>query len=322
MPALSLTAVTALRAAHAAAAVHRRFFRRLERVDYKGRNDPVTEADRTAEETIVGILREAHPSHAILGEEGGQRGEAAQTWLVDPLDGTSNYARGIPWFCVSIALREQEPPSARGGTAPSARGGTAPSVRGGTAPSVRGGTAPSVRGGTARIVLGVILNPIIGEIYAAERGRGAFAASLTDLPPDPAAWGDLTPWRRLRVSTIATLPDAGFATGFPHDVTETRINIDHFVNVRLETAVVRALGSAALALAQVAEGHLEGYWEIGPKAWDFAAGMLIVEEAGGRISDLRGRPLTRPDAGQLVATNGAIHEAAVAVFARGRSGLG
>lgn len=83
-------------------------------------------------------------------------------------------------------------------------------------------------------------------------------------------------------------------------------------------------GSAAgpLALAYVAAGHLEGYWEIGPKAWDFGAGMVIVEEAGGRISDLRGRPLAGPDAGQLLATNGAIHEAAVAVFARGKSGLG
>jgi myo-inositol-1(or 4)-monophosphatase len=262
--------------------VHRRFFRRLERVDYKGRNNPVTEADRAAEAAVVSILSGAYPSYAVLAEEGGQRGQAAQTWLVDPLDGTANYARGIPWFCVSIALRED----------------------------------------AAGIVLGVILNPILGEVYAAERGRGAFAASIADLGPDPAAWLNLSRWRQLRVSRISALPEAGFATGFPHDVTETRINIDHFVNVRLETAVVRALGSAALALAQVAAGHLEGYWEIGPKAWDFAAGMLMVAEAGGRVSDLRGRPLPGPDAGQLLATNGAIHDAVVAVFARGRSGIG
>ncbi|MHB8733005.1 MAG: inositol monophosphatase family protein [bacterium] len=281
MPALSPTAVTALRAAHAAAAVQRRFFRRLERVDYKGPNDPVTEADRTSEETIVRILREAYPSHAILGEEGGQRGQAAQTWLVDPLDGTSNYARGIPWFCVSIALREQD----------------------------------------AGIVLGVILSPIIGEVYAAERGRGAYTASLADLPSDPAAWGDLAPWRRLRVSAVSTLRDAGFATGFTHDVNETGINIDHFVNIRLEAAVVRAVGSAALGLAQVAAGHLEAYWEIGPKAWDFGAGMAMVEEAGGRTSDLRGRPLPGPDRRQLLATNGVIHDAVVAVLTRGQSGL-
>ena len=247
MPALSPTAVTALRAAHAAAAVHRRFFQRLERVDYKG----------------------------------GRRGQAAHTWLVDPLDGTSNYARGIAWFCVSIALHEQE----------------------------------------AGVVLGVILNPIIGEVYAAERGRGAYTASLADLPSDAAAWGDLAPWRRLQVSSISALRDAGFATGFPSDVTESRVNIDHFVNVRLEASIVRALGSAALGLAHVAAGHLEGYWEIGPKAWDFGAGMVVVEEAGGRISDLRGRPLSGPGAGRLLATNGVIHDAMVEVLARGRSGL-
>ncbi|HLW48377.1 MAG TPA: inositol monophosphatase family protein [bacterium] len=280
--ALSPTAATALRAAHAAADVHRRFFRRLDRVDYKGRNNPVTEADRAAEAAILRVLSDSYPSYAVLAEESGQHGRAPQTWLVDPLDGTSNYARGIPWFCVSIGLRDD----------------------------------------AAGMVTGVILNPILGEVYAAERGRGAFAASLGQLPPDPGRWADLSAWRRLKVSGISTLADAGFATGFPHDVTETRINIDHFVNIRLETAVVRALGSAALGLAQVAAGQLEGYWEIGPKAWDFAAGMLLVAEAGGRVSDLRGRPLAGPGEGQLLATNGVIHDAAVAVFARGRSGLG
>jgi myo-inositol-1(or 4)-monophosphatase len=278
---LSPTAAAALRAAHAAAEVHRRFFRRLDRVDYKSRNNPVTEADRAAEETIVGILSAAYPSYAILGEEGGQRGQAPQTWLVDPLDGTANYARGIPWFCVSIALHERE----------------------------------------SGLSLGVILHPIIGEVYAAERGRGAFAASLADLPADPSGWTDLGRWQRLHVSSVAALRDAGFATGFPSDVGETRVNLDHFVNIREAAAVVRSLGSAALGLAQVAAGHLEGYWEIGPKAWDFGAGMLMVTEAGGRISDLRGRPLAGPGAGQLLATNGLIHEAAVAVLARGRTGL-
>jgi myo-inositol-1(or 4)-monophosphatase len=280
--ALSPAVAAALHAADAAAGVHRRFFRRLDRVDYKSRNNPVTEADRTAEDTIAGILSAAYPSYAILGEERGRRGEAAHTWLVDPLDGTANYARGIPWYCVSIALHERD----------------------------------------AGLALGVILHSIIGEVYAAERGRGAFAASLADLPADPAGWTDLRRWRRLRVSSVAALPDAGFATGFPTDVNETHVNLDHFVDVRRAAAVVRALGSAALGLAQVAAGQLEGYWEIGPKAWDFGAGMLMVAEAGGRVSDLRGRPLSGPDAGQLLATNGLIHDAVVAVLAEGRSGLG
>jgi myo-inositol-1(or 4)-monophosphatase len=281
MPALSPIAVTALRAAHAAAGVHRRFFRRLERVDYKGPNNPVTEADRTAEETIVGILRDAYPSDGVLGEEGGLRGVGPRTWLVDPLDGTLNYARGIPWFAVSIALEEEQ----------------------------------------AGVTVGVVLNTMLGEVYAAERGGGAFGAALGDLPADPAAWADLARWRRLRVSTISTFADAGFATGFPSNVGRTRVNIDHFVDVRLEASTVRSIGSAALGLVQVADGQLEGYWEIGPKAWDFGAGMLLVEEAGGRTSDLRGRPAP-PGAGQMVGTNGAIHDALLAVLARGRSGVG
>jgi myo-inositol-1(or 4)-monophosphatase len=280
MPSLSPTAVTALRAAHAAADVQRRFFRRLERVEYKGPNNPVTEADRTAEETIVGILRDAYPSDGVLGEEGGLRGGGPRTWLVDPLDGTLNYARGIPWFAVSIALEEEQ----------------------------------------AGVTVGVVLNTMLGEVYAAERGRGSFGAALRDLPADPAAWGDLARWRRLRVSTIATIGDAGFVTGFPSNVGQTRVNIDHFVDVRLAASTVRSIGSAALGLVQVADGQLEGYWEIGPKAWDFGAGMLLVEEAGGRTSDLRGRPAP-PGAGQMVGTNGAIHDALLAVLARGRSGL-
>lgn len=282
MPALSPTAVVALRAAHAAGEIHRRFFRRIEHVDYKGPNDPVTEADRAAEAAVVGILQAAFPSHAILGEEGGLRGHAAQTWLVDPLDGTSNFSRGIPWFCVSIALSEED----------------------------------------AGVVLGVVYNPIAGEIYAAERGLGAYAASVSDLPAAADAWGDLARWRRMAVSAVSSMRNAGFSTGFPHNVVESRVNIDHFVNVRLEASAVRAMGSAALGLAYVAAGHLEGFWEIGPKAWDFGAGMLLVEEAGGRVSDLRGRPLPGPGAGLILATNGVIHDAAVAVFARGRSGLG
>jgi myo-inositol-1(or 4)-monophosphatase len=281
MSAFSPIVAAALRAAQSAAAVHRRFFRRLERVDYKGPNNPVTEADRAAEETIVGVLQEAYPTYAVLGEEGGQRGDAARTWLVDPLDGTANYARGIPWFCVSIALHDR----------------------------------------TDGLAAGVVLNPIIGEVYAAERGRGAYAAWTADLPADAVEWADLALWRPVHVSATAALRDAGFATGFPSNVVETRVNLDHFVNVRLETAVVRAIGSAALALAQVAAGHLEGYWEIGPKAWDFGAGILLVEEAGGRVTDLRGRALPGPGIGQVLATNGAVHDAAVAVLARGRSGL-
>ena len=279
MPGFSAFTSAALRAAHAAGKIHRTAFRTGIRVDYKGRNDPVTEADRASERAIVEILQSAFPTHGLLGEEGGRRGGGAYTWLIDPLDGTFNYAHAIPWFAVSIALEHD-----------------------------------------ARPIVGVILHTMFGEVYAAEAGRGAFAAEVDGLPADPSAWGDLSCWRRLRVPDTARLDQATLSTGFPHDVAETRVNLDHFSNLLVSAARIRAMGSAALSLAAIALGQTEGYWEIGPNAWDVAAGALLVEEAGGRVTDLRGR---RPDlyGRQILATNGPIHDAVVAVLARGGSGL-
>ncbi|HEX4836336.1 MAG TPA: inositol monophosphatase family protein [bacterium] len=278
MPALSSFTLSALRAARAAGEIQRRLLGRLTRVEYKGWHDPVTEADRSSEDAIVAILREAFPDHAFLGEEGGQRGSGAYMWLIDPLDGTHNYARGFPWFGISIALRH-----------------------------------------SGRILASVIHNPLLDEVYAAESGTGAYAATLRDLSPDPARWADLSLWRRISVSTTQVLREATLATGFPPTVAETRVNLDHFTNLLLAAARVRTIGSAALSLAAVALGQMDGYWEIGPNAWDFAGGALLVEEAGGRVSDLRGRPL-ESYGGQLLATNGRIHDEVTAVLARGRSG--
>ncbi len=279
MAAWSPFTLHALRAAGAAGEIQRGLFGRLTRVDYKGWHDPVTEADRSSEEAIVSILRDAFPDHAFLGEEGGARGAGAYTWLIDPLDGTHNYARAFPWFGISIALRHN-----------------------------------------AQLLAGVVHNPLLGDVYAAERGRGAYAAVTRDLPPDPAGWGDLSLWRRISVSETPVLREATLATGFPPTVAETRLNLDHFTNLLLAAARIRTIGSAALSLAAVAAGRMDGYWEIGPKVWDFAAGALLVEEAGGRVTDLRGRP---PDSygGQLLTTNGRIHDEVIAVLARGRSGM-
>ena len=279
MPALSPFSLTALEAARAAGEIHRSLFGGILRVEYKGRHDPVTEADRAAEAAIVRTLRDAYPDHAFLGEEGGQQGEAAHLWLIDPLDGTFNYTRGIPWFAVSIALEHR-----------------------------------------GRPVAGVILNTMYGEVYVAEAGRGAYAAWTRDLPQAPSAWGDLSRWRRLHVSATARLDQATLSTGFPNSVAETRLNLDHFTNLLLAAAKIRAMGSAALSLAAVALGQTEGYWEIGPNVWDLAAGSLLVEEAGGRVTDLRGRPLNSRGR-QILATNGGIHDEVVAVLARARSGL-
>jgi len=133
-------------------------------------------------------------------------------------------------------------------------------------------------------------------------------------------WGNLSSWRPIAVSGTRRLDDATLSTGFPPTVAESRINVDHSTNMLMAAARIRAMGSAALSLAAVAVGQMEGYWEIGPEVWDLAAGALLVEEAGGRVTDLRGRPLDLYGH-QIVATNRALHDQVVSVLARGRSGL-
>lgn len=278
MSVLSPHTLAALRAAGVAAEIHRASFGRAMRVDYKGKNDPVTEADRAAEVAIIRTIRDAYPDHAFLGEEGGRQGDGPYTWLVDPLDGTFNYASGIPWFAASIALAHE-----------------------------------------GRTQAGVILNTMLGEAYVAEAGLGAWAAMLRDLPVSPSAWGDLSLWRRLRVRSTARLEQATLSTGFPVSVAEKRLNLNHFANLVPAAARVRAIGSAALSLAAIALGQMEGYWELGLHAWDVAAGALLVEEAGGRATDFRGRPLDLYGR-QILATNGPIHDEVVAILARGGSG--
>jgi myo-inositol-1(or 4)-monophosphatase len=276
MPNFSPYVLAGLRAARAAGEIQRRLFGHLTSIDYKARNDPVTEADRRSEETIIEILHETFPDHAFLAEEGGRRGESAFTWVIDPLDGTTNYIHGIPWFAVSIALVHE-----------------------------------------ARSVAGIVLDTIRGEVYAADAGGGAYAATFGS---DGKDWGDPSPWHRASVSETRRLDRAVLSTGFPQSVAETHLNVDHFGNLLMAAAKTRNLGSAALALAAVALGRTDGYWEIGPKAWDFAGGAILVEEAGGRVSDLRGRPL-RSYGGQILATNGLIHDQMVAVLAKGHSSL-
>lgn len=279
MPGPSAYTLTALRAAAAAAEIHRASFGQVVRVDYKGRHDVVTDADRAAEVAIVATIREAYPDHAVLGEEGGRQGGGPYTWLIDPLDGTFNYARAIPWFAVSIALEHGGHP-----------------------------------------IAGVVLHSILAQAYVADKGGGAWSASLRDLPASPARWGDPSLWRPLSVRPTERLSEAMLSTGFPNSVGETRLNLDHFNNLVLSAAKVRAFGSAALCLAAIALGQLDGYWELGLNAWDFAAGALLVEEAGGRVTDFRGRPLD-VDGRNILATNGRIHDEVLAVIARGRSGL-
>lgn len=233
-------------------------------VEFKGEIDLVTEGDREAERVILGMIRERFPDHAVVAEESGAHaGQAPARWIVDPLDGTTNYAHGLPIFAVSIALEVD-----------------------------------------GRLQVGVVYNPATGEKFTARRGRGAARNG-----------------RPLRVSQTQELGRSLLVTGFAYNVRRTaETNLDHFANFLGTAQGLRRLGSAALDLCYVAAGAFDGYWETQLNLWDLAAGWLIVEEAGGKVTDLLGRPLTM-EARQIVASNGKIHEAMLDVLKMGTSGM-
>jgi myo-inositol-1(or 4)-monophosphatase len=242
----------ALDLARAAGAMLREELGRTRQVALKGSPiNLVTEMDRRSERLIVDGLRREFPDDAILAEEGGPiAGRSGRRWIVDPLDGTTNYAHGVPIFAVSLALEA-----------------------------------------AGRVVLGVIHDPNQRETFLAERGRGA---SLDGAP--------------LAVSTTRTLNESLLVTGFPYDIRERReTNLREYAAFSLRSRGVRRLGSAVLDFAYVAAGRIDGYWELRVGTWDAAAGSLLVEEAGGRVTDLDGNPLDLA-APRIVATNGLIHE--------------
>lgn len=248
----------AVAAAREAGALLRRRLGRAQRVTYKGAVDLVTESDHLAEDLLVRHIRHAFPGHAILTEERPELATGSPyRWILDPLDGTTNYARGYPSFAVSIALE--------------ARG---------------------------RVVLGVVYDPMRDELFLAERGRGASCNG-----------------RPIRVSKERDLSRALLVTGFAYDVRESLDNnLDHFARFTLKAQGVRRTGSAALDLCSVAAGRFDGFWELMLQPWDTAAGMLIVREAGGRVTDFEGRPF-RPESKRIVASNGRIHRAMQEVLA-------
>lgn len=252
---------TALAATRAGGAILRSKFGTRLHIEEKSAKDLVTEADREAEAAIVAIIRARFPEHNILAEEGYYPQTASPfRWIIDPLDGTTNFVHGFPWFAVSIA-RE-------------------------------------VRG---EIVLGIVYNPYFEELYVAEKGKGA---RLNDRP--------------LHVSTTAPLEQGLLATGFaPASATSLANNLDHFVHFQQSAQACRRPGAASLDLACVAAGRFDGFWEMMLKPWDTAAGMLLVSEAGGRISDFDGRPFD-PFAPECLASNGLIHDEMIAVLRRGK----
>jgi myo-inositol-1(or 4)-monophosphatase len=241
----------ALTAAKEAGEVLRKGFGRRHSVRYKGEVDLVTEIDEQAEQVIREILLGAFPAYGMLAEEGGTlAGEENARWIVDPLDGTTNYAHGLSLFCVSIALER-----------------------------------------AGKVVLGVVHDPMREETYVAERGGGAF------LNGDPT-----------RVSDTEELIQALIATGFPFDRAQMPEALDLFGRFAAITRGMRRLGSTALDLCYVASGRLDGYHERGIWAWDIAAGSLILEEAGGKVTDYRGGILDL-EGREIVASNGRLHSA-------------
>ncbi|MGQ0568062.1 MAG: inositol monophosphatase family protein [Armatimonadota bacterium] len=253
--------------------------RTAKEIRLKTPTDLVTRADYEAERLIAARIRARYPDHALLGEEGTDEAGAGPDsgpgvsdgsppgpatkprWLIDPVDGTSNFAHGVPWFAVSIALEE---------------------------------------GGVVQC--GVVAVPPLGEYFVAERGCGAFLVDRA---------GGRT---RLTASQTVEIGSALVSTGLPREPQRSR-HVPTIAPFMVRSLEVRIMGSAAIHLAYIAAGRLDAFWEPGLNPWDVAAGILLVEEAGGRVTDFAGRPL-RTLGGQILASNGPLHPAMVGLLSR------
>ena len=227
----------------------------------KGTIDLVTEVDLAVERMIRALIAERHPGHDILAEElGGPTGDTRSRycWIVDPIDGTTNFAHGLPLFCCTVALEVD-----------------------------------------GRLEVGAIYDPTRDELFTAERGKGAFLNGT-----------------RLQVSQTQLLIDSLLVTGFPYAVQDKMTElVGLFAAFLGQARAVRRLGSAALDICYVACGRVDGFWEQGLNAWDIAAGVLLVEEAGGRVTALDGGPFNLRS-GLILATNGPIHDAMLRVVSQ------
>ena len=228
------TVTIAVRAARAAGDIIVRSMDKIDRlkVTTKRNNDFVSEIDRKAEEAIIDIIRQSYPEHGILAEESGAQGEDAEfQWIIDPLDGTTNFLHGFPQFSVSIALKQKN-----------------------------------------RIIMGVIYDPVSQELFSASKGDGAQLNG-----------------KKIRVSGQIGLRGSLLSTGFPyHDQSYLETYLKTMKQLMAPAAGIRRPGSAALDLAWLAAGRTDGFWEFNLNAWDIAAGILIVREAGGIITDFQG----------------------------------
>lgn len=259
---------TAIEAAREAGKLLRLHLGRVKDIRQKSGQEKnlVTEIDRQSEEVIKQIIGRRHPSHSILAEESGRKGapESEFTWVIDPLDGTTNYTHAFPVFCVSIAVEHK-----------------------------------------GAIILGVIYDPNFDELFVAERGKGAFLNG-----------------KRIRVSGIDSLIRSLLVTGFPYDVAENPGHaIEHFVRFLTRAQAVRRMGSAAIDLAYTAAGRYEGFWEVSLNPWDTAAGVLLVEEAGGRVTNFSGGSFDIYQKA-ILATNGLVHDEMIRILSLTESAAG
>jgi len=243
---------TLLQATEAAGDVLRHFFNGQFTITNKeGINNPVTEADHASEKVIIDIIKENYPDHFILSEEAGEiKMDSEYKWIIDPIDGTINFANGIPICCVSIAIEK-----------------------------------------AGEMVMGAVYNPFIKEFFFAERGQGA---TLNE--------------KKIQVTGKSELSKACLVTGFPYTYLDTPNGpLEVFSKLIRKGIPVRRLGSAAIDLCWVAAGRFDGFYEHKLQAWDSAAGFLIVEEAGGKVTDYKGNHYS-PYQPHIVATNGKIHD--------------
>jgi len=261
MPRFDAEVRLARRAALAAGDILRRGRQKRKTLTLKGRVDLVTQYDLRSEKVIIDYISKTFPHHALLAEERGENHkESAYRWVIDPLDGTTNFAHDYPAFCVSIGLEVD-----------------------------------------GDMVLGVVYDPVHDELFHAVRGGGAFVNR-----------------RRIHVSEQRTLSQSLLSTGFPYDIAESKVdNLDNFARMYKVAQGIRRGGSAAMDLCYVACGRFDGFWELKLHPWDVAAGMVMVREAGGRVTDFRGRKSSIFD-DNVIASNGRIHRQIQKVLLRQR----